>query len=41
MSYGPVNDNRGKGIEFAYELSTLIWSVKNWNTDDKLKAFIS
>ena len=30
--------NRGKGIEFAFELSTLIWSVKNWNKDETLEA---
>ncbi len=38
---GQLMCNRGKGIEFAYELSTLIWSVKNWNTDDKLKALLA
>ena len=31
--------NKGKGIEFAYKLSTLIWSVKNWNKIAKLKSF--
>ena len=34
---GQLMTNRGKGIEFAFELSTLIWSVKNWNNDDLLK----
>ena len=34
---GQLMNNRGKGIEFAFELSTLIWSVKNWNSDDLLK----
>ena len=38
---GQLMCNRGKGIEFAYELSTLIWSVKNWNTDNKLKALLA
>ncbi len=38
---GQLMSNRGKGIEFAYELSTLIWSVKNWNTDDKLKNLLA
>jgi len=38
---GQLMCNRGKGIEFAYELSTLIWSVKNWNKDDKLKALLA
>lgn len=33
---GQFMSNKGKGIEFAYELSTLIWSVKNWNKDDLL-----
>lgn len=33
---GQLMCNRGKGIEFAYELSTLIWSKKNWNKDDFL-----
>ena len=37
---GQLMSNRGKGIEFAYELSTLIWSVKNWNTDDKLRNLL-
>ena len=32
---GQLMSQRGKGIEFAFELSTQIWSVKNWN-DDKL-----
>lgn len=38
---GQLMCNRGKGIEFAYELSSLIWSVKNWNTEDKLKNLLS
>tara|TARA_B100000902_G_scaffold117473_1_gene118153 strand:+ start:420 stop:1067 length:648 start_codon:yes stop_codon:yes gene_type:complete len=38
---GQLMSNRGKGIEFAYELSTLIWSVKNWNSDDKLKILLA
>ena len=38
---GQLMNNRGKGIEFAYELSSLIWSVKNWNTEDKLKNLLS
>ena len=38
---GQLMSNRGKGIEFAYELSTLIWSVKNWNSDDKLKDLLA
>ena len=37
---GQLMSNRGKGIEFAYELSSLIWSVKNWNTEDKLKNLL-
>ena len=32
---------RGKGIEFAFELSTLIWSVKNWNDDKLLEKLLS
>ena len=38
---GQLMCNRGKGIEFAYELSTLIWSVKNWNSEDKLKDLLA
>ena len=34
---GQVMSNRGKGIEFAFKLSTLIWSVKNWNNDSLLE----
>ena len=34
---GQLMTNRGKGIEFAFELSTLIWSVKNWNNDSLLE----
>ena len=34
---GQVMSSRGKGIEFAFELSTLIWSVKNWNNDSLLE----
>lgn len=34
---GQVMSNRDKGIEFAFELSTLIWSVKNWNNDSLLE----
>ena len=33
---GQLMSNRGKGIEFAYEMSSLIWNIKNWNNDDKL-----
>jgi len=33
--------NKGKGIEFAYELSTLIWSVKNWNKDEILEPLFA
>tara|TARA_A100001011_G_scaffold317389_1_gene336718 strand:- start:387 stop:974 length:588 start_codon:yes stop_codon:yes gene_type:complete len=38
---GQVMSNRGKGIEFAFELSTLIWSVKNWNNDSLLEKVFS
>ena len=38
---GQLMTNRGKGIEFAFELSTLIWSVKNWNNDDLLKPLFA
>ena len=34
---GQTMCNRGKGIEFAYELSKLIWNVKNWNNDALLE----
>ena len=38
---GQLMCNRGKGIEFAYELSTLIWSVKNWNKDEILEPLFA
>ena len=38
---GQFMSNRGKGIEFAYELSTLIWSVKNWNKDEILEPLFA
>ena len=38
---GQLMSNRGKGIEFAYEMSTLIWSIKNWNNDDKLTKLLA
>ena len=38
---GQLMSNRGKGIEFAFELSTLIWSVKNWNKDETLEALFA
>ena len=38
---GQLMCNRGKGIEFAYELSKLIWSVKNWNNDELLKPLLA
>jgi 2-hydroxychromene-2-carboxylate isomerase len=38
---GQLMSKRGKGIEFAYELSTLIWSVKNWNNDSRLKKLLA
>lgn len=38
---GQFMSNRGKGIEFAYELSTLIWSVKNWNQDELLRPLFT
>ena len=34
---GQLMCNRGKGMEFAYELSKAIWSVKNWNNDSLLE----
>ena len=37
---GQTMCNRGKGIEFAYELSKLIWNVKNWNNDDLLEPLL-
>ena len=37
---GQTMCNRGKGIEFAYELSKLIWNVKNWNNDDILEPLL-
>ncbi len=37
---GQTMCNRGKGIEFAYELSKLIWNVKNWNNDDVLEPLL-
>ena len=37
---GQIMCNRGKGIEFAYELSKLIWNVKNWNNDDLLEPLL-
>ena len=38
---GQLMCNRGKGIEFAYELSTLIWSVKNWNKNEILEPLFA
>ena len=38
---GQLMSQRGKGIEFAFELSTLIWSVKNWNDDKLLEKLLS
>ena len=38
---GQLMSNRGKGIEFAYELSTLIWSVKNWNSNHQLNNLLA
>ena len=38
---GQLMSNKGKGIEFAFELSTLIWSVKNWNKDETLEALFA
>jgi predicted DsbA family dithiol-disulfide isomerase len=38
---GQFMSNKGKGIEFAYELSTLIWSVKNWNKDEILEPLFA
>ena len=37
---GQTMCNRGKGIEFAYELSKLIWNVKNWNNDHLLEPLL-
>ena len=33
--------DRGFGLEFAYKLSTKIWSVKNWNKDEHLVEILS
>ena len=38
---GQLMSNRGKGMEFAFEMSTLIWSVKNWNKDDFLEPLFA
>ena len=38
---GQLMCNRGKGIEFAYELSKLIWNVKSWNNDDLLEPLFA
>ena len=38
---GQLMCNRGKGMEFAHELSKLIWSVKNWNNDDLLEPLFA
>jgi len=38
---GQLMSNRGKGIEFAYEMSTLIWSVKNWYSDENLTKILA
>ena len=38
---GQLMTNRGKGMEFAYELSTMIWSVKNWNNDALLESLFA
>jgi len=33
--------NRGFGLEFAYKLSTKIWSVKNWDAEEHLIEILS
>ena len=38
---GQLMCNRGKGIEFAHELSKLIWNIKNWNNDDLLEPLFA
>jgi 2-hydroxychromene-2-carboxylate isomerase len=38
---GQEMTNRGFGLEFAYKLSTKIWSVKNWNKDEHLVEILS
>jgi hypothetical protein len=38
---GQEMSNRGFGLEFAYKLSTKIWSVKNWNKDEHLVEILS
>ena len=38
---GQLMSNRGKRIEFAYEMSTLIWNIKNWNNDDRLTKLLA
>ena len=38
---GQLMCNRGKGIEFAYELSKLIWNVKSRNNDDLLEPLFA
>ena len=38
---GQEMTDRGFGLEFAYKLSTKIWSVKNWNKDKHLVEILS
>jgi 2-hydroxychromene-2-carboxylate isomerase len=38
---GQEMNDRGFGLEFAYKLSTKIWSVKNWNKDEHLVEILS
>lgn len=38
---GQEMTDRGFGLEFAYKLSTKIWSVKNWNKDEHLIEILS
>jgi 2-hydroxychromene-2-carboxylate isomerase len=38
---GQEMTDRGFGLEFAYKLSTKIWSVKNWNKDEHLVEILS
>ncbi len=33
--------NRGHGLEFAYELSKLIWTTKNWNSDTYISKILN
>ena len=32
---------KGKGMEFAYELSRMIWNIKNWNNDELLEPLFA